>query len=42
MGVYLREKKIAGGEISYYLDIYHNKMRWYEFLNIRISKSHPK
>lgn len=41
MGVYLREKKLGGGQVSYYLDIYHNKARWYEFLEIRTSKSHP-
>ncbi|MBI4945267.1 MAG: site-specific integrase [Bacteroidetes bacterium] len=41
MGVYLREKKLGGGQVSYYLDIYHNKARWYEFLEIRINKAHP-
>lgn len=41
MGVYLREKKLEGGQVSYYLDIYHNKARWYEFLEIRINKAHP-
>lgn len=41
MGVYLREKKLGGGQVSYYLDIYHNKRRWYEFLEIKINKSHP-
>jgi integrase len=41
MGVKLREKKMADGRISYYLDIYHNKKRWYEFLNIHISKNKP-
>src|SRR3972149_5792425 len=41
MGVYLREKKLGGGQVSYYLDIYHNKARWYEFLEIRTSKTHP-
>lgn len=39
MGVYLREKKIGNNQISFYLDIYHNKTRWYEFLEIRISKT---
>ncbi len=39
MGVKLREKKMADGRISFYLDIYHNKKRWYEFLNIHISKN---
>ncbi len=41
MGVYLREKKLEAGQVSFYLDIYHNKKRWYEFLEIRISKSRP-
>ena len=41
MGVYLREKKLGGGQVSFYLDIYHNKRRWYEFLEIKINKSHP-
>jgi integrase len=38
MGVHLREKKLGNGQISFYLDIYHNKKRWYEFLEIHISK----
>lgn len=41
MGVQLREKKMKSGQISYYLDIYHNKKRWYEFLNIHITKNKP-
>lgn len=41
MGVYLREKKLDKGYVSFYLDIYHNKTRWYEFLEIKINKSHP-
>jgi integrase len=41
MGVYLREKKIGNGQISFYLDIYHNKSRWYEFLEIHINKKNP-
>lgn len=41
MGVQLREKKMKSGQISYYLDIYHDKKRWYEFLNIHISKNKP-
>ena len=41
MGVYLREKKLGAGQVSFYLDIYHNKKRWYEFLDIHISKSRP-
>ncbi|MCX6312828.1 MAG: site-specific integrase [Bacteroidetes bacterium] len=39
MGVYLREKKIGNNQVSFYLDIYHNKTRWYEFLEIRINKT---
>ena len=27
--------------MSFYLDIYHNKKRWYEFLNIHINKNRP-
>jgi integrase len=41
MGVYLREKKLGSGQVSFYLDIYHNKTRWYEFLEIKINKSRP-
>ena len=41
MGVALREKKLGKGRVSFYLDIYHNKTRWYEFLEIKINKSHP-
>jgi integrase len=41
MGVHLREKKLDSGQISYYLDIYHNKKRWYEFLEIHINKKKP-
>src|SRR5581483_466081 len=26
---------------SFYLDIYHNKKRWYEFLDIHINKKKP-
>ncbi len=39
MGVNLREKQLSNGQISLYLDIYHNKRRWYEFLDIHIQKS---
>ncbi|MBK6525986.1 MAG: hypothetical protein IPG07_10830 [Crocinitomicaceae bacterium] len=39
MGIHLREKKLGNGQVSLYLDIYHNKHRWYEFLDIHISKS---
>jgi integrase len=41
MGVYLREKQLKGGKISYYLDIYHNQVRWPEFLGIHINKKRP-
>lgn len=41
MGVYLREKKVGNGKVSCYLDIYHNKTRWYEFLKITLNKAHP-
>jgi hypothetical protein len=41
MGVHLREKKLGGGQVSFYLDIYHSKRRWYEFLEIHINKSRP-
>ena len=41
MGVQLREKKMRDGRISFYLDIYHNKNRWYEFLDIHINKNKP-
>ena len=41
MGIHLREKKLGTGQVSFYLDIYHNKKRWYEFLDIHISKSRP-
>lgn len=39
MGVKLREKQLSSGQISFYLDIYHNKIRWYEFLEIHIHKN---
>ncbi|MHB8400434.1 MAG: phage integrase SAM-like domain and Arm DNA-binding domain-containing protein, partial [Bacteroidia bacterium] len=41
MGVKLREKQLSNGQISFYLDIYHNKTRWYEFLEIHIHKNRP-
>jgi integrase len=41
MGVKLREKQLSNGQISFYLDIYHNKARWYEFLEIHINKNRP-
>lgn len=34
MGVTLRKKKLAKGNYSYYLDIYHNGKRFYETLNL--------
>jgi integrase len=36
MSVVLREKSIDKNKVSLYLDIYHNKKRSYEFLNIHI------
>ena len=41
MSVKLREKKMKDGQISFYLDIYHQKKRWYEFLDIHVSKTKP-
>ncbi|MBL7892213.1 MAG: site-specific integrase [Bacteroidia bacterium] len=41
MSVKLREKQLSSGQISFYLDIYHNKTRWYEFLDIHIQKNRP-
>lgn len=41
MGVYLREKKLGNGQVSFYLDIYHNKHRWYEFLDIHVNRNKP-
>jgi len=41
MGVKLREKQLSNGQVSFYLDIYHNKTRWYEFLEIHIHKNRP-
>ncbi|HEY8933886.1 MAG TPA: site-specific integrase [Cyclobacteriaceae bacterium] len=37
----LREKKIAGGKVSLYLDIYYNQERRYEFLNIHVRTERP-
>lgn len=39
MSVKLREKTMKNGQVSFYLDIYHNKTRWYEFLDIHIPKT---
>ena len=41
MGVKLREKKMKDGQVSFYLDIYHQKKRWYEFLDIHACKTKP-
>ncbi len=41
MSVKLREKQLKSGQISFYLDIYHAKRRWYEFLEIHINKNRP-
>lgn len=41
MGIKLREKQMKNGKISFYLDIYHNQTRWYEFLDIHIQKNRP-
>ncbi len=41
MSVKLREKQLKSGQISFYLDIYHEKRRWYEFLDIHIHKNRP-
>jgi|GEM_PF-488244 len=41
MAVKLREKQLSNGQTSFYLDIYHNKKRWYEFLNIHINRKKP-
>jgi integrase len=41
MAVKLREKLLANGQVSFYLDIYHNRKRWYEFLNIYVNRKKP-
>lgn len=41
MSVKLREKKLHDGQVSFYLDIYHNQKRYYEFLNIHINRKKP-
>ena len=38
MKVTLRKKKLKDGRFSYYLDIYHQGTRKYEFLGIQTSK----
>ncbi|OUR93985.1 hypothetical protein A9Q87_04575 [Flavobacteriales bacterium 34_180_T64] len=42
MSIKLREKKLAKGAIKYYLDIYINGERSYEFLDIKIDPSDTK
>jgi site-specific recombinase XerD len=42
MSVKLREKKLAKGAIKYYLDIYINGERSYEFLDFKIEKNDTK
>ncbi|WP_028872332.1 site-specific integrase [Psychroserpens burtonensis] len=42
MSVKLREKKLAKGAVKYYLDIYIDGERSYEFLDIKIEKSDTK
>lgn len=39
MAVHLRTKKLKSGKLSYYLDINHNKNRWYEFLEIHTNQT---
>lgn len=41
MSVTLREKSIAGGKVSLYLDIYHHGHRTTEFLKIYVSAKRP-
>lgn len=41
MSVKLREKTLADGRISLYLDIYHDRQRSYEFLNLYLEKNNP-
>jgi integrase/recombinase XerD len=39
MSVTLRKKQNADGTTSLYLDVYHNKKRYYEFLhNLKLDK----
>jgi len=38
MGVALRKQNIKNGRQSLYLDIYHDKKRWTEFLDIKLEK----
>ena len=39
IAVYLRKKTLSGGRKSYYLDIWHNEKRHYEFLKLYIVKA---
>jgi len=39
MAVYLRKKKLRGGRQSYYLDIWHDDKRHYEFLKLYTTRS---
>jgi integrase len=41
MKVKLREKALKNGLVSLYLDIYHCKRRWYEFLEIHVNPKKP-
>ena len=41
MAVKLREKPLSNGKVSLYLDIYQNKRRRYEFLNIYVNRKKP-
>jgi len=40
--VYLRKKTISGGKQSFYLDIYHDEKRRYEFLKLHTVKARTK
>lgn len=41
MAITLREKKIANGRVSLYLDFCRNGKRWFEFLKIYVNKERP-
>jgi len=41
MSIKLREKELSNGKVSLYLDIYHNKKRHYEFLDICVNRKKP-